>query len=1004
MSVKTFIAAMSLKVKIIIACSAAFVISGAVAAGVILTKEDTYRVLKVFEMTGSSVITREGTGDIDAYIGMNLESGDTVTVGSGSTLRLALDSDKYLMLDSDTVLELIASGTAADSRTAINLKQGTILNEITTPLSANSSYEVSAPKATMAVRGTSFTVSVDKDNDGGYTIRENTLNGKVEVTLLDAEGNPTKKLVLVGADKGVTIRTEPDENSGNPAEKDGISRFVMEDENGNIFELGEGDDPIHEIFYNMLSAKVKENALRSNDEHLMELDELIVRKLRGELDESNTEEDSEDTAPAETAPVTESVTEPETVPEQGSAPAEATAPAETAVPETAIEAPQSVVTNAPVSAEPQPETVPETVPETSAETAPETSAETAASSVTTVPTEAENDGTSAKTSAKTTAKTSVSTVTAPSNTVTAPSYTGTTPSYTGTTPSDTGTTPSDTSTTPSDTGTTVPTSESTSVTSATEPEKTVYTVTFMCNGEVYSTELVEEGSKIGNIPEPPTRTGYTGKWYLGDEEFTYDTPITSDITVNAVYTAKTYTVTFTAEDADTAYSKSFEAAYGETVTAPDVPAKTGYAGKWYIGDEEFTSAYVITSDITVTAKYTVNTYTVTFVVDNEVLASVKAEYNTSIKEYVPTVPEKEGYRDGKWCLETDAEFDPAMLITEDMTVTAVYTPMEFTVTYVPSYDENVVLSTETVSYGTVPGSYTPPTVIDADNDGSYDRNDYYLWGWDEAKAAITPITEDTTVTVPYVEYNLINEVRVTDRGRTLIHKLFKMDDTLVLPDAPTPDEGYEFVGWGSTGSGGNFSTGLKEGDTSSYDYNYGAIEPYYAAGTSVTLGLAVNTEYKAVYKLKVFTVTIVIDGTSENEPAEYGTYLSEHLPTLPDKDGISGVWLVNGTVIDPTTYKVTENVTATADYPAADTLSLDAGFELPPIADISDAENEDTLSETGMPETTDTSSSDTSDITPEQPVTEPQTEVIPDETGTETESSEPVTEPHTEDTTDDTTV
>lgn len=964
MSVKTFIAAMSLKVKIIIACSAAFVISGAVAAGVILTKEDTYRVLKVFEMTGSSVITREGTGDIDAYIGMNLESGDTVTVGSGSTLRLALDSDKYLMLDSDTVLELIASGTAADSRTAINLKQGTILNEITTPLSANSSYEVSAPKATMAVRGTSFTVSVDKDNDGGYTIRENTLNGKVEVTLLDAEGNPTKKLVLVGADKGVTIRTEPDENSGNPAEKDGISRFVMEDENGNIFELAEGDDPIHEIFYNMLSAKVKENALRSNDEHLMVLDEFIVRKLRGELDESNTEEDSEDTAPAETSPVTESVTEPETVPEQESAPAEATDPAETAVPETAMEAPQSVVTNAPVSAEPQPETVPETVPETapetSAETAPETSAETSASSVTTVPTETKPDSTSAKTTAKTTANssgTSVSTVTAPSNTGTLPPYTGTMPSYTGTAPS--------------------------------QPAKDVYTVTFMYNGEVYSTELVEEGSKIGNIPEPPTRTGYTGKWYLGDEEFTYDTPITSDITVNAVYTAKTYTVTFTAEDADTAYSKSFEAAYGETVIAPDVPAKTGYTGKWYIGDEEFTSAYIITSDITVTAKYTVNTYTVTFVVDNEVLASVKAEYNTSIKEYVPAVPEKEGYRDGKWCLETDAEFDPAMLITEDMTVTAVYTPMDFTVTYVPSYDESVVLSTETVSYGAVPSGYTPATVIDTDNDGSYD---YYLWGWDEAQAAITPITEDTPVTVPYVEYNLINEVRVTDRGRTLIHKLFKMGETLTLPDAPTPDEGYEFVGWGSAGSGGNFSTGLKEGDTSSYDYNYGAVEPYYAAGTSVTLGLAVNTEYKAVYKLKVFTVTIVIDGTSENVPAEYGTYLSEYLPTLPDKDGIAGVWLVNGTVIDPTAYKVTADVTVTADYPAADTLSLDTGFELPPIADISDAENEETVPETGIPETTDTSSSDTSDSTPEQPVTEPQTEVIPEETGSETETAPPTDE------------
>lgn len=954
MSVKTFIAAMSLKVKIIVACSAAFVISGAVAAGVVLTKEDTYRVLKVFEMTGSSVITREGTGDIDAYIGMNLESGDTVTVGSGSTLRLALDSDKYLMLDSDTVLELIASGTAADSRTAINLKQGTILNEITTPLSANSSYEVSAPKATMAVRGTSFTVSVDEDGSGGYTIRENTLNGKVEVTLLDSEGNPTKKIVLVGADKGVTIRTEPDENSGNPAEKDGISRFVMEDENGNIFELGEGDDPIHEIFYNMLSAKVKENALRSNDEHLMELEELIVQKLRGEFDESNTEEVSEDTAPSETAPVTEPATEPVTDPEQESAPAEATAPAETAAPETAMEVPQSVVTNAPVSAEPQPETIPETVPETapetSAETAPATSAETSASKETTVPTEAEPESTSAKTTAKTTANssgTSVSTITAPSNTGTAPSYTGTTPS---------------------------------------QPARDVYTVTFIYNDEVYSTVLVERGYRIGNIPEPPARTGYTSKWYLGDEEFTYDTPVTSNITVNAVYIAKTYTVTFTANaETDNAFTKSFEAAYGETVIAPDVPAKTGYTGKWYIGDEEFTSAYVITSNITVTAKYTINTYTVTFVVDNEELASVKAEYNTSIKEYVPAVPEREGYRDGRWCLDSDAEFDPAMLITEDMTVTAVYTPMEFTVTYVPSYDESIVLSTETADYGTVPSSYTPPTVIDANNDGIYNYNDYYLWGWDEAKAAIAPITEDTTVTVPYVEYNLINEVRVTDRGSTLIHKLFKMGDTLVLPDAPTPDEGYEFVGWGSAGSGGNFSTGLKEGDTSSYDYNYGAVEPYYAAGTSVTLGLAVNTEYKAVYKLKEFTVTI-INGTSENVTAQYGTFLSEYLPTLPDKDSIKGVWLVNGTAIDPTTYKVTADVTVISDYPSADTLILDTDFEILTEADVSIPEDEETVPEPGLPDTPDTT---TSDGTSEQPVTEPSAEVSSDEMSTETEASEP---------------
>ena len=1212
MSVKTFIAAMSLKVKIIIACSAAFVISGAVAAGIILTKEDTYRVLKVFEMTGSSVITREGTGDIDAYIGMNLESGDTVTVSSGSTLRLALDSDKYLMLDSDTVLELIASGTAADSRTAINLKQGTILNEITTPLSANSSYEVSAPKATMAVRGTSFTVSVDKDNDGGYTIRENTLNGKVEVTLLDSNGNPTQKTVLVGADKGVTIRTEPDESSGNPAEKDGISRFVMEDENGNIFELGEGDDPIHEIFYNMLSAKVKENALRSNDEHLMELDELIVRKLRGELNESNTEEDSEDTAPAGTAPVTESVTEPETEPEQESAPAEATAPAETAAPEAAMEAPQSVVTNAPVSAESQPETVPETIPETvpeaapetSAETAPATSAKTSASRVATVPTESKPDSTSAKTTAKTTANssgTSVSTVTAPSNTGTAPSDTGTTPPYTGTapsdtgtTPSDTGTTPSDTGTTPSETGTTAPTSESTADTSATEPEKTVYTVTFMYNGEIYSTELVEEGSKIGNIPEPPARTGYTGKWYFGNKEFTYNTPVISDMTVNAVYTAKTYTVTFTADadtaystsleakygetvtapdvpektgytgkwyvgdeeftsayvitsditvtakytakaytvtftanadtaysssleakygetviapdvpaktgytgkwyvgdeeftsayvitsditvtakytaktytvtftanadtaytnsfevrygetvtapdvpektgytgkwyvgdeefisayvitsditvtakytaktytvtftaNADTAYSTSLEAKYGETVTAPDVPEKTGYTGKWYVGDAEFTSAYVITSDITVTAKYTVNTYTVTFIADNKVLTSVKAEYNTSIKEYVPAVPEKEGYStDGKWYFENDAEFDPAMLITENITVTAVYTLMEFTVTYVPSYNNSDVLSTETVSYGAVPSGYTPTTVIDTDNDGSYD---YYLWGWDKVKAELTAVTDNKTVIVPYVDYDDVHEIRVVNEGAVIYSGLYINGDTYVLPTPENIPEGYQFMGWGIVYSGEDFATGNKVGTPAS-EPGYSSVDTFTltAAGAEVTLnspiGILNNTEYRAIYEKLEFTLTIqYMSGTSEERTVQYGDKLDGYVST----DG-TNAWTVNGTAVDISTYEIKSNITV-IETSATDTLSLDDALTLDgyiPIADDTDTtitENEETVSETGMPETTDTSPSDTSDITPEQPVTEPQTEVIPDETETDPPTDETV--------------
>ncbi len=307
MSIKTFFASMTLKMKVILICAAVAVAGGTAAAlGIILTKEETYRVLKVFELTGNAIVERSGSGELEAYVGMNLESGDILTVGGDSTIRISMDNDKYVLLDSGTVLELIATGTPSDSRTSLNLKNGTILNEITTPLSANSSYEVSTPKATMAVRGTSYMVSVKKTSNGRYIIRENTFQGNVEAELIDSNGNRTGKTALVPPDKGVTICTEPDENSGNPAEVDGTSRFVTEDMNGNISDLADDKDPLHDIQYNLISKSIKDNALRSNDENLMLLEKNVLFKLRGEMPESSVT--SVTTVPTETETTTVTTT------------------------------------------------------------------------------------------------------------------------------------------------------------------------------------------------------------------------------------------------------------------------------------------------------------------------------------------------------------------------------------------------------------------------------------------------------------------------------------------------------------------------------------------------------------------------------------------------------------------------------------------------------------------------------------------------------------------------
>ena len=49
---------------------------------------------------------------------------------------------------------------------------------------------------------------------------------------------------------------------------------------------------------------------------------------------------------------------------------------------------------------------------------------------------------------------------------------------------------------------------------------------------------------LGELPNVPEKTGYTGVWTINGVEIPADYTIEDDVTVTAVYTIKTYTVTF----------------------------------------------------------------------------------------------------------------------------------------------------------------------------------------------------------------------------------------------------------------------------------------------------------------------------------------------------------------------------------------------------------------------------------------------------------------------------
>ncbi len=128
-------------------------------------KEESYRVVKLVEMTGDVKYTRDGE-TAAVYENMNFENEDKVTTGAESSAKLSLDGDKYLYMAADTSIVMVAEGDDKDSQTTIKLEEGEISNTLQNKLSENSMYEIETSNAVISVTGTTFYVK----NDGDKTI------------------------------------------------------------------------------------------------------------------------------------------------------------------------------------------------------------------------------------------------------------------------------------------------------------------------------------------------------------------------------------------------------------------------------------------------------------------------------------------------------------------------------------------------------------------------------------------------------------------------------------------------------------------------------------------------------------------------------------------------------------------------------------------------------------------------------------------------------------------
>lgn len=176
-----------------------------IASGCGKKKEEAYRNIKVMSINGSATVERASVGTLDAYADMKLENGDRLSVDGSSSLTLSMDDDKYAMLEPGSSLTLEADGTKENSKTVIHLEAGAVMNYLSEKLSEGSSYEVTVPNSTMAVRGTVFRVAIVYDENGESYTTVQVFEGIVGCRLVFPDGTISEEEVQLAPGKEVLI-------------------------------------------------------------------------------------------------------------------------------------------------------------------------------------------------------------------------------------------------------------------------------------------------------------------------------------------------------------------------------------------------------------------------------------------------------------------------------------------------------------------------------------------------------------------------------------------------------------------------------------------------------------------------------------------------------------------------------------------------------------------------------------------------------------------------------
>ena len=367
-----------------------------------------------------------------------------------------------------------------------------------------------------------------------------------------------------------------------------------------------------------------------------------------------------------------------------------------------------------------------------------------------------------------------------------------------------------------------------------------YTITFDTAGGSAIAPITQDYGTAITAPADPTREGYT---FAGWDTAIPATMPAHNMTITAQWTVNQYTITFDTDGGSEVAPITQD--YGSAITAPAAPTREGYT---FTGWDKTIPATMPAGDMTITAQWTVNQYTITYDLDGGTAEGNPDTYTVETDAFTIKNPTRPGYTFTGWSgTGLTGEDNLTVTIPKGSTGNRSYTAHWSLNTYSITYDLNG---------GTASGNPTSYTVESATITlNQPTKTGYTFTGWSG-----TDLTgeDNLTVTIPagstgdrsYTAHWSLNTYSITydlDGGTASGNPDFYTVESSTITLNPPTRTGYTFIGWSGTDLSGSDNLTV-----------------------TIPTGSIGNRSYTAHWSLNTYSITYDLDGgTAFGNPDSY---------------------------------------------------------------------------------------------------------------------------------------